>query len=83
MYGVSAFAGMIQIFTAPPTAGGEVTGGADRFPRPRPFRLGNVDAQDRTLRVTGAFNRRYGWQDRTESDVERGSELGFGWDAVA
>ena len=73
MYGVSAFAGMIQVFTRPTDEGlGEVT-----------FRGGSFDTRGASgsigrtmggtrLRLAGGIERTDGWQDRTGSELDRG-----------
>jgi len=72
LYGVSAFAGMIQVFTRGATEGGElrVLGGSfseGRVSGSYGFKLGSA-----TLRAFGTFDRTTGWQDRTDFKDDRG-----------
>ena len=80
MYGVSAFAGMIQVFTSDAESGGEFVAGGGSFSQGQGcFDWGKVLEGGRDLKLSGSFSRSDGWQDRTESDTERGSAtLGFG-----
>jgi outer membrane receptor protein involved in Fe transport len=73
MYGVSAFAGMIQVFTSGADFGREITGGGGSFSQA----LGHLGwgwplEGHRTLRLSGGYERSDGWQDRTASETERG-----------
>jgi len=79
LYGVSAFAGMIQVFTPQTQGGGQVTVGGGSFSSGHAdFGWGRALSRDREFRITGGFARSDGWQDRTENDVERGgASLGF------
>ena len=80
MYGVSAFAGMIQVFTTEATSGGEVTVGGGSFSQGHgDFRWGKTLEPSRTIKINGGFGRSDGWQDRTENDTERGGAT-FGFD---
>jgi len=73
MYGVSAFAGMIQAFTRGPQTGGEVTLGGGSFGEARGnASWGRALANDRDIRLFGSFTRADGWQDRTEGNTVRG-----------
>jgi outer membrane receptor protein involved in Fe transport len=72
LYGVSAFAGMIQVFTRTPKDGGEarLLGGSfseGRLSAAATFGLGSA-----TFRAFGAFDRAKGWQDRTDYKDDRG-----------
>lgn len=80
MYGVSAFAGMVSVFTNDVKAGGEVAVGAGSFGQGQGhFSWGKAFPEDRTLQITGSFARSDGWQDRTKFNVFRGgATLGFG-----
>jgi iron complex outermembrane receptor protein len=80
MYGVSAFAGMVSVFTNDARAGGEVAAGGGSFSQGHGhFSWGKSLAEDRLLQITGSFARSDGWQDRTESNVFRGgATLDFG-----
>jgi iron complex outermembrane recepter protein len=80
MYGVSAFAGMIQVFTPEAQDGGEVTLGGGSFTEGHGnFSWGKTLSEGRDLRLTGSYARTDGWQDRTESNVVRGGvTYGFG-----
>jgi outer membrane receptor protein involved in Fe transport len=79
LYGVSAFAGMIQVFTTSAQTGGQVTLGGGSFSQGHgDVSWGRTLAEDRALRLTGGFARSDGWQDRTKSDIERGgASFGF------
>jgi outer membrane receptor protein involved in Fe transport len=80
LYGVSAFAGMIQIFTTHDQTGGEASLGGGSFSQAHGnLSWGQALGERRDLRLAGGYSRSDGWQDRTESDSERGSvTLGFG-----
>src|SRR5262245_37226896 len=80
MYGVSAFAGMIQVFTPEAQEGGEVTLGGGSFTEGHGnFSWGKPLGSGRDLRLTGSYAHTDGWQDRTESNVVRGGvNYGFG-----
>ncbi|HKQ56881.1 MAG TPA: TonB-dependent receptor [Candidatus Eisenbacteria bacterium] len=80
MYGVSAFAGMVQVFTAGAQTGGELSAGGGSFSSGHGHVSWGQTLRDRyDLRLSGAFARSDGWQDRTGSDLGRGSAtLGFG-----
>jgi outer membrane receptor protein involved in Fe transport len=72
LYGVSAFAGMVQIFTRHAGKGGSVQVGGGSFSE----RFANAHytkdlGQDFTLRAFGSVLRSDGWQDRTEAATDR------------
>ncbi|MEO8191618.1 MAG: TonB-dependent receptor, partial [Acidobacteriota bacterium] len=72
LYGVSAFAGMIQIFTRPAKQGTEVRAGGGSFSEGR---LNLSHAQDlgaAKIRLFGTIDRANGWQDRTDYREDRG-----------
>jgi iron complex outermembrane recepter protein len=72
LYGVSAFAGMIQIFTRRGGAGGALRIGGGSFSDR--FGAANYSApigRDFTLRAFGSIARGDGWQDRTEYATDR------------
>ena len=72
LYGVAAFAGMIQVFTRPPAEGTEVRLGGGSFSEGR-VGFSHVAAVGRgSLRLFGTFDRSKGWQDRTDSKDDRG-----------
>ena len=72
LYGVSAFAGMVQIFTKSASTGTSVrlSGGS--------FSEGRIDVSSAfpvgssSLRIWGNFDRADGWQDRTDYKDDRG-----------
>jgi outer membrane receptor protein involved in Fe transport len=74
LYGVSAFAGMIQVFTRRPARSGggsaSIAGGSFGDKRISASWSGEV-APDLTLRASGAMERGDGWQDRTDQSVDR------------
>ncbi len=78
LYGVSAFAGMVQVFTRRPTApGGTATLGGGSFGEKRvTASYGAELSPGFTLRAFGAMARGDGWQDRTDSSVDRFSLTG-------
>jgi len=72
LYGVSAFAGMIQVFTRAPSEGTEVVASGGSFSDGRlsashTFSLGNAH-----VRVYGNIERSNEWQDRTDYKDDRG-----------
>jgi iron complex outermembrane receptor protein len=72
LYGVSAFAGMIQIFTRSAKDGGEarLLGGSfseGRLSAAETFAMGSAK-----FRAFGTFDRAKGWQDRTDFREDRG-----------
>lgn len=73
MYGVSAFAGMIHVFTADAVNGGEITLGGGSFSQGHgAISWGKSLSNGRDLRLSGSFEHSDGWQDRTESNIGRG-----------
>jgi iron complex outermembrane recepter protein len=80
LYGVSAFAGMIQLFTPEAQTTRELTAGGGSFSQGHgSISWGKALEKQPDLRLTGGFARSDGWQDRTGSDTERGgATLGFG-----
>ncbi len=81
LYGVSAFAGMVQVFTSGEEEGrGHAGMSGGSFGQGRgSLGWSSSFGGGRDLRLTGAFERSDGWQDRTASDVARGgAALGWG-----
>ena len=80
MYGVSAFAGMIHVYTPESQSGGQITLGGGSFSQGHGYvSWGRALSGGKDLRVSGSFERSDGWQDRTESRVGRGdATLGLG-----
>jgi iron complex outermembrane recepter protein len=80
MYGVSAFAGMIQVFTPDARTDGEVGAGGGSFSEGHGHMAwGKSLGEGRDLRLNGSFSRSDGWQDRTEGNAVRGDvTFGFG-----
>lgn len=73
MYGVSAFAGMIQVFTPTTETGGELAAGGGSFSQGLgDFAWGRPFGDGRNVRLSAGYARSDGWQDRTASDTERG-----------
>ena len=72
LYGVSAFAGMIQVFTKSGSKGTEVrvSGGSFSTGRLSLSHTANIGAAK--LRLFGSFERSDGWQDRTDYKGDRG-----------
>ena len=72
LYGVAAFAGMIQVFTKSATAGttGSVAGGS--FSNGRLAAATTAPIGSATFRVYGNIERSQGWQDRTDYKDDRG-----------
>jgi outer membrane receptor protein involved in Fe transport len=72
LYGVSAFAGMIQVFTRHGASGGTARLGAGSFGDGHGSAswAGN-DNHGVSYRVFGSMARASGWQDRTDSSVDR------------
>jgi outer membrane receptor protein involved in Fe transport len=79
LYGVSAFAGMVQVFSrASEKARGHVTGGGGSFTSGNGSFGWSTPLSPRSdLHLTGVFNHGDGWQDRTEYNVARGG-IGLG-----
>lgn len=72
LYGVSAFAGMIQVFTRRGAVGGSLhLGGASFSERYANASFSAAAGKDLTLRAFGSLARGNGWQDRTESSTDR------------
>lgn len=77
LYGVSAFAGMIQIFTRhPKEAGGSLTLGGGSFSDKHGSLSYAAASGDQTIRLFGMMGRNKGWQDGTNYSSDRLS-LGF------
>ena len=72
LYGVSAFAGMIQVFTRPGATGTEVRLGGGSFSEGRVHASHTAALGGGTLRLFGTFDRAGGWQDRTDYRDDRG-----------
>jgi len=72
LYGVSAFAGMIQVFTRPGAAGTEVRLSGGSFSNRRLSASQGLEFGASKLRLFGAFERSDGWQDRTDYRDDRG-----------
>jgi iron complex outermembrane receptor protein len=72
LYGVSAFAGMIQIFTRGAKEGGEVRALGGSFSEGRLSASGTFSMGSAKIRAFGAFDRAKGWQDRTDFKDDRG-----------
>ncbi len=72
LYGVSAFAGMVQIFTKTPTEGTEARLSGGSFSEGRVYASHTAKIGSAKLRVFGSFDRAKGWQDRTDSRDDRG-----------
>ncbi len=72
LYGVSAFAGMIQVFTRPSAEGTEVRFSGGSFSEGSLSASHNFALGSAKLRLFGSFDRSKGWQDRTDSRDDRG-----------
>jgi iron complex outermembrane recepter protein len=72
LYGVSAFAGMIQIFTRDAKDGGEARLLGGSFSEGRLSASGTMTLGSAKLRAFGTFDRANGWQDRTDFKDDRG-----------
>ncbi len=72
LYGVSAFAGMIQIFTRPASPGTDVRAGGGSFSEGRVNLSHARDLGGAKIRLFGTFDRAKGWQDRTNYLEDRG-----------
>lgn len=74
LYGVSAFAGMVQVFTrADETGTGSFLLSGGSFNESRGSGSVRLPVpQGGTLRLTGLVQKSDGWQDRTGSDLQRG-----------
>ena len=75
LYGVSAFAGMVQIFTRHDQNGlGQLTLGGGSFQDVHGSGSARLALPGETsLRISGAAQKSDGWQDRTGSDIQRGT----------
>jgi len=78
LYGVSAFAGMVQVFTKNATPGTTVTVAGGSFTNMRFDGSTAIPIGSAMLRVFGTFDNSHGWQDRTDYRDSRG---GFRLDA--
>src|SRR5215831_9275738 len=72
LYGVSAFAGMIQVFTRSAAEGTEVRLSGGSFSEGRLYASHNASIGSAKLRIFGAFDRSKGWQDRTDYRDDHG-----------
>ena len=72
LYGVSAFAGMIQVFTKSGSKGTEVGVSGGSFSTGRLYASHTADIGAAKLRLFGSFERSDGWQDRTDYKGDRG-----------
>ena len=84
LYGVSAFAGMVQVFTRRGATGGTATlGGGSYGDAHVSASWGGSDARGVSWRVFGSLAAGAGWQDRTDSNVNRlAVTAGKSWGAV-
>jgi iron complex outermembrane recepter protein len=75
LYGVSAFAGMIQIYTRHEDEGrGHITVGGGSFDSKYAFgALQHTLPGGTALRLSGGIRRSDGWQDRTGADLDQGA----------
>jgi iron complex outermembrane receptor protein len=71
LYGVSAFAGMIQIFTREAGEGTHATVSGGSFSHGRVAASTNLPLGGSRLRVAGNIDRSKGWQDRTDYKDDR------------
>jgi iron complex outermembrane recepter protein len=72
LYGVSGFAGMIQIFTRGAEKGTDVRLSGGSFSTGRLYLSHNELLGTSRLRLFGSFDRSKGWQDRTDYKDDRG-----------
>jgi len=72
LYGVSAFAGMIQVFTKSGSKGTDVRVSGGSFSTGRLYASHTADIGAAKLRLFGSFERSDGWQDRTDYKGDRG-----------
>jgi outer membrane receptor protein involved in Fe transport len=77
LYGVSGFAGMIQVFTRHASEGTRVSIAGGSFSTGRLDASTNVSLGTGKLKLFGDFDRSKGWQDRTDGKDDRG---GFRYD---
>jgi iron complex outermembrane receptor protein len=71
LYGVSAFAGMIQVFTKGDSSGTHASISGGSFSDGRVAASTNVPLGDARLKVSGNIERSKGWQDRTDFKDDR------------
>jgi len=77
LYGVSAFAGMIQVFTRhPKQAGGSLALGGGSFSDKHGNLAYTASQGDQTIHLFGSMDRNKGWQDGTDVSSDRLS-LGY------
>jgi outer membrane receptor protein involved in Fe transport len=72
LYGVSAFAGMVQVFTRAGSQGTQFSVSGGSFSQGRLSGSTNVPIGQFTLRLFGNIDRAHGWQDRTDTKNDRG-----------
>jgi len=72
LYGVSAFAGMVQVFTRSGSRGTEVRLSGGSFSDRRLYASHGIEMGFAKLRLFGSFERSDGWQDRTDFRDDRG-----------
>jgi outer membrane receptor protein involved in Fe transport len=73
LYGVSAFAGMVQVFSRHESGLSHLTAAGGSFSKGSgSFGYGESLASGIDLRVDGSYARSDGWQDRTTNEVGRG-----------
>jgi iron complex outermembrane receptor protein len=72
LYGVSAFTGMVQVFTKGATAGTSVRLSGGSFDEGRVDVSTVIPIARSTFRLWGNFDRAEGWQDRTDYADDRG-----------
>jgi outer membrane receptor protein involved in Fe transport len=77
LYGVSGFAGMVQIFTRHAAEGTQLTLAGGSFSEGRVDGSSNFRLGAGTMKLFGSFDRSKGWQDRTDVKDDRG---GVRWD---
>ncbi|HEX9305219.1 MAG TPA: TonB-dependent receptor [Thermoanaerobaculia bacterium] len=72
LYGASAFAGMVQVFTKEGSTGTQVRVSGGSFSTGRLSLSHTVNVGAAKLRLFGSFDRSNGWQDRTDYKGDRG-----------
>jgi iron complex outermembrane recepter protein len=72
LYGVAAFAGMVQVFTKSGTSGTSIRIAAGSFSEGRLDASTVIPIGASKLRIWGDFDRAKGWQDRTDYKDDRG-----------
>ncbi|MDQ6891211.1 MAG: TonB-dependent receptor [Acidobacteriota bacterium] len=72
LYGVSAFAGMIQVFTRSDARGTELRLGGGSFSEGRLNFSHSQPVGPAKIRIFGTFDRAKGWQDRTDYREDQG-----------